>query len=139
MPALFPPPMPLFSCSMMRASGRFLRTSSSVSSVEPWSTITRLYPATESRHCSSHGSALYVTTTTVTSGGSIGHRRAAEHVFPEHDRDAGQREQNGHHEEQEAAGERVVVVDAELAEEADEERLAHTDPVDGERHEHHEE
>src|SRR3954464_12620534 len=105
MPALFPPPMPLFSCSMMRAAGRFLPTSSSVSSVEPWSTTTRSRPAIESRHCSSHGSALYVTTTTETSGGSIGHRRAAEHVFPQHDRDPGQREQDRHHEEQEAAGE----------------------------------
>src|SRR5947209_851635 len=82
----------------------------SVPSVEPWSTTTRSRPATESRHCSSHGSALYVTTTTVTSGGSIGHRRPAEHVLPEHDRDPRQRKQDRHHEEQEAAGESVVVV-----------------------------
>src|SRR3954471_18240074 len=139
MPALLPPPMPWFSCSMIRASGRFARTTSRVSSLEPWSTTTRSWPATESRHCSSHGSALSVTTTTVTSSGSIGHRRPSEHVLPEHDRDAGQREQDRHHEEEEATGERMVVVDAELAEEADEERLAHADPVDGERHEHHQE
>src|SRR3954454_13028515 len=131
--------MPLFSCSRTRASGRFAGTTASVSSFEPLSTTTRSCPATESRHCSSHGSALYVTTTTDTSGGSIGHRRPPEHVLPEHDRDSWQREQDRHHEEQEAAGERVVVVDAQLAEEADEERLAHTDAVDGERHEHHEE
>src|SRR5581483_2564950 len=118
------------------------RTSSSVPSVEPWSTTTTSWPRTESRHRSSHGSALYVTTTTETSGrsgGDIGDRRAAEDVLPDHDRDAGQREQDRHHEEEEPAREGGVVVDAELAEEAHEERLAHADPVDGERHEHHEE
>ena len=41
--------------------------------------------------------------------------------------DPGQREQDRHQEEEEAARERVVGRHAELAEEADEERLAHAD------------
>src|SRR3954454_24732714 len=139
MPALLPPPIPLFACSITRASGRRSRTRSTEPSVEPWSTTTRSCPRTESRHCSSHGSAFHVTTTTVTSGCSIGHRGAAEHVLPDHDRDTGERKQDRHDEEDETARERGVVVDAELPEEADEERLADADAVDGERHEHDEE
>src|SRR3954468_1350445 len=139
MPALLPPPIPLFSCSTIRTPGWRSRMSSSVPSVEPWSTTTTSWPRTDSRHCSSHGSAFHVTTTTVTSGCSIGHRRAAEHVLPDDDRDTGKRKQDRHHEEDEPACERGVVVDPELPEEADEERLAHADAVDGERHEHDEE
>src|SRR4051794_830269 len=141
MPALLPPPIPLFACSITRASGRRSRTRSTEPSVEPWSTTTRSCPRTESRHCSSHGSAFHVTTTTVTSGGSMRDRgrAAARDVLEQQDGDAGQREQDRHHEEEEAARERRVVAHAELAEEADEERLAHADPVDGERHEHDEE
>src|SRR5581483_6299958 len=141
MPALLPPPIPRFSCSITRTSGNFSRTRSSVPSVEPWSTTTTSSPVTDSRHRSSHGSASYVTTTTVTSGRAIGDRlrTPAGNRLPEHDADAGKREQDRHHEEQESGRERLVVRHAELAEEADEERLAHADAVDRERHEHHEE
>ena len=48
-------------------------------------------------------------------------------------RKPGQRQHERHHEEEEAARERAVGVDAELAEEADEERLAHGEAVDRER------
>ncbi len=50
---------------------------------------------------------------------------------------AGQRDDD--EEEQEAGGERLVRVNAEAPEEADEERFADGEPVDGERNEHHEE
>src|SRR5581483_278119 len=140
MPALLPPPMPLFSCSTTRTSGKRSRTSSSVPSVEPWSTTTTTFPRTDSRHCSSHGSAFHVTTTTETSDGSMRDgRAAAEHVLPQQEPHPGQREQDRHHEEEEAARERGVARDAELPQEADEEGFAHADAVDRERHEHHEE
>src|SRR3954469_432968 len=116
MPALLPPPIPLFSCSTIRTPGWRSRMSSSVPSVEPWSTTTTAWPRTESRHCSSHGSAFHVTTTTVTSGCSIGHRGAAEHVLPDDDRHTRQCEQDRHDEEDEAAGEGGVMVDSHLSE-----------------------
>src|ERR1700722_17561089 len=142
MPALLPPPMPLFSCSSIRTVGKRSRPSARLPSAEPWSTTTTSCPLTDSRQRSSHGSALNVTTTTVTlsSGAAIGNRRAPnEHVLLEDEGDSGHGEQHGHDEEEEPAGECRVCVDAELAEEADEERLAHTEPVDGERHQHHQE
>src|SRR4051794_26896100 len=111
MPALLPPPIPLFSCSITRTSGYRSRTSSTVPSVEPWSTTTTSRPRTESRHCSSHGSAFHVTTTTVTetSGCSIGDgRRPPEDVLPQQDRHAGECEEDRHDEEEEPAGERKV-------------------------------
>src|SRR6185312_8309571 len=96
-------------------------------------------PATESRHCSTQGSALKVTTTTETSA-TVGQRRAPiEHVLPEDHQQPRQREHERHHEEEEPARERGVCADAELAEEADEKRLAHTEAVDRERHEHDQE
>src|SRR3954451_6492696 len=103
MPVLFPPPMPLLSCSITRTSGKRSRTSSKVPSVDPLSTTTTSSPRTDSRHCSTQGSALYVTTTTETSGGAIGHRMRAPagERLPQHDADAGQREQDRHQEEQE--------------------------------------
>src|SRR5262245_54207554 len=140
MPALLPPPIPLFSCSITRTAGKRSRIAATVPSVEPLSTTTTSRPATDSRHFSIQGRALYVTTTTETSatGGRDG-RAPVEDALPEDDCDTRQREQHGHDEEQEAAGERRIGVDAEVAEEADEERLAHADPVDGERDQHHEE
>src|SRR5256885_418624 len=122
--------MPLFSCSITRTSGKRSRTNATVPSVDPLSTTTTSRPRTESRHCSSQGSALNVTTTTLTSGCSIEHGGRPPQALPEDDRHAGKREQDRHDEEEKPAGERGVGGDAELAEEADEERLAHADPVD---------
>src|SRR3954447_18469923 len=118
MPALLPPPMPRLSCSTRRTPRR--RTTSSVPSVEPWSTTTTSWPLTESRHCSSHGSALYVTTTTVTSGIRDRLHAPTRNRLPEHDADSGQCEQDRHHEEQEATREGRVMRHAQLAEKADE-------------------
>src|SRR6266545_7052677 len=131
--------MPRFSCSITRTSGKRSRTSSSVPSVEPWSTMIVSCPRTESSERSTQGSALKVTTTTETSS-AIGDRggRAAE-ALPEDDREAGRREDERHHEEEEAGRERGVGVNVQLAEEADEEGLAHGEAVDRERHEHDEE
>src|SRR6478609_801031 len=140
MPLLFPPPMPRFSCSITRTSGKRSRTNSTVPSVEPLSTTITSSPATDSRHCSIHGSAFQATTTTETSGTSLCYRRApVEDVLPEDDEQPRHREHDRHHEEQEAAGERLVRGNPEVPEEADEERLANTEAVDGERHEHDEE
>src|SRR5580765_3687888 len=132
MPVLLPPPMPRFSCSITRASGNCSRTRSTVPSVEPLSTTITSRPCTDARHCSIHGSAFHVTTTTVTSATALGHRALrsrggpAEHLLPEDHGEPGQREQNRHHEEEKAAGERRVGAHSEVPEEADEERLAHT-------------
>src|SRR5258707_11735516 len=107
MPALLPPPIPLFSCSITRTPGKRSRTNSSVPSVEPWSTTTTSRPRTDSRHCSSHGSAFHVTTTTETSGTGIRCGCApVEDLLPEDHGDAGQREHDRHQEEEEAARER---------------------------------
>src|SRR6266542_104174 len=103
MPALLPPPMPRFSCSSTRASGKRSRTSSSVPSVEPWSTTIVSWPRTDSRQRSSHGSAFHVTTTTETSPSRIGHGRPP-HALPQDHHQAGERQDEGHHEEEEPAG-----------------------------------
>src|SRR5437763_4570104 len=130
MPALFPPPIPLFSCSIRRTSGKHSRTAATVPSDDPLSTTITSRRATDSRHFSIHGSALYVTTTTETSAtGRRDGRAPVEDALPQDHRDPRQREQHGHHEEQEAAREGGVGIDSEVAEEADEERLAHPDPV----------
>src|SRR6266567_1153439 len=127
MPVLLPPPMPRFSCSITRTSGNRLRTSSRVPSLEPWSTTITSWPLTESRHSSTHGSAFQVTTTTVRST-TAEHRRApVEDVLPEDDREPGRREHDRHDEEEEPAREGAVGRHAEIAHEADEERLAHAD------------
>src|SRR5690242_7061927 len=142
MPLLLPPPMPRLSCSMTRTAGKRSCTASTVPSVEPLSTTITSSPSTDARHCSIQGSAFQVTTTTVTSGTAtaFGHRRAAvEHLLPEDHRETGEREDDRRHEEQEAARERGIGVDADVAEEADEERLPDAEPVDRERHEHDEE
>src|SRR4051794_16250894 len=141
MPALLPPPMPTFPCSIRRTAGNRSRTSSTLPSVEPLSTTIVSYPFTDSRQRSRQGSASKATTTTVTSSRIALHRspRRTPHALPEDHREARQRNHDGEQEEQEADGERLVRADADSPEEADEERLAHGEPVDGERHEHHEE
>src|SRR5579871_1595173 len=140
MPVLLPPPIPTFSCSIRRTNGKRLRTNSTVPSVEPLSTTITSRSPTDSRQRSMWSRAFQVTTTTETSGCSIGDRSApAEDVLPEQDAEAGQREQDRHDEEQETAREGLVGGHAELPEEADEERLAHADAVHRERHEHDEE
>src|SRR3977135_3378267 len=119
MPALLPPPIPLFSCSIRRTSGKRPATSSVVPSVEPLSTTTTSRPRTDSRHCSSHGSAFHVTTTPETApAGGRGARAPVEDLFPEDHGDPGQREQDGHQEEEEPTGERRVGADTQVAEEA---------------------
>src|SRR3954469_22454157 len=140
MPALLPPPIPLFSCSITRTAGKRSRIVATVPSVEPLSTTMMSRPTTDSRHFSIQGSALYVTTTTETSTtGRRDGRAPVEDALPQDHRDAREREQHRHNEEEEAAREGGVGIDSEVAEEADEERLAHADPVDGERNEHDEE
>src|SRR5262249_42394550 len=132
MPVLFPPPIPRLSCSITRTSGNRSRTRSTVPSVEPLSTTITSSPATERRHCSIQGSAFPVPTTTVRSGTRLRLRHGSppvEHVLPEDHPQARQREHDRHHEEEEAAGERLVRRDAEVPEEADEERLADAEAV----------
>src|SRR4051795_12271029 len=98
MPALLPPPMPLFSCSTTRTSGYRSRTKATVSSVEPLSTTTISRPRTECRHCSIQGSAFHVTTTTETSATALGHRALRsrgglrEHLLPQDDGEPRQRQ-----------------------------------------------
>src|SRR6476661_2957757 len=136
MPALLPPPIPLFSCSINRTSGQRSRTKSTVPSVEPWSTTMISRPRTDSRHCSSHGKAFHVTTTTETSGTGRGFGRApVEDLLPQDHCDPGERERDCHQEEQEPARKRGVGIHVQIPEEADEERLTHTEPVDREWHE----
>src|SRR6266849_5762337 len=140
MPVLFPPPMPRFSCSSTRTSGKRSRTTSRVPSVEPWSTTITSCPRTDSRHCSSHGSAFQVTTTTERSATAFGDRCAPiEDVLPEDHGEPGRCEHDRHHEEEEPASEGEVRGHVQVAHEADEEGFAHAETVDCERHEHDEE
>src|SRR5947199_10876473 len=111
MPALLPPPIPLFSCSITRTSGYRSRTNATVSSLEPLSTTTTSRPRTASRHCSSHGSAFHVTTTTETSGCLIDHSRPPPYAFPEDDRETRQREPDRPDEEDGATPEGRIRVD----------------------------
>src|SRR5690348_18405738 len=60
--------------------------------------------------------------------------RAAD-ALPDEDPEAGQPKGDGDEEEKETRCEGLVRADAEIAEEADEERLPHSEPVDGERDE----
>src|SRR5258705_7981605 len=102
MPALLPPPIPLFSCSITRTSGKRSRTNSTVPSVDPWSTTSTSTSMiseerADARHCSSHGNAFHVTTTTETSGTwSRGRRAPVEHLLPQDHGDPGQREHDRH-------------------------------------------
>src|SRR5438093_4664893 len=124
MPALLPPPMPRFSSSITRASGNRLRTISSVSSLDPWSTTIVSWPRTLSRQRSTHCAELKVTTTTETSDIRLVQRCSpgAAEALPEEDPEPGQRERDRDEEEQEPGRERLVRTDAQIAEEADEER-----------------
>src|SRR5438093_13775150 len=117
--------MPRFSCSTSRTSGKRPRTSSRLPSVDPWSTTTVSRPRTDSRHCSSQGSAFQLTTTTETSVPSlaIGDGRAP-HALPEDHHEPGERQHERQQEEQEARRKGGVGIDVEAPEEVDEERLA---------------
>src|SRR5882757_6380542 len=116
MPALLPPPIPLFSCSITRTSGKRSRTNSTVPSAEPLSTTTTSRPRTDSRHCSTHGNAFHVTTTTETSATWSGRCRVpVEDLLPQDHRDPGEREHDGHQEEEEATRERSVGVHVQVA------------------------
>src|SRR6188472_2142339 len=143
MPALLPAPKPLFSCSITRASGNFSRTRPGVPSVDALSTTISSAPAPSRlpSERSTHSAALCVTTIALTSAIRLArHLRPprAVHPVPGEDRRAGSRHQDRDHEEQEPGREGLVRADAEVPEETDEERLAHCETVDGERHEHHE-
>src|SRR5205809_4628842 len=147
MPALLPAPKPRFSSSIRRASGNFSRTRSSVPSVDALSTTitSASVPRRLSSERSIQGAALCVTTTALTSGSAIrfawnprAATRPAE-AFPGKNQRARERHQDRDHEEQEPGRERLVGAYPHLPEEADEERLAHREPVDRERDEHHEE
>ena len=127
MPALLPAPMP----RVLLLDDRTVRESARarvrrVPSVEPWSTTIVSWPRTDSRHRSSHGIAFQVTTTTETSAivSHPGPARAGA-ASPRDDHEPGKRQHDRHQEEEEPGREGVVGVDAEPAEEADEERLAH--------------
>src|SRR5438067_5266249 len=123
MPAFQPAQRPRFSCWTSRASGNRSRTSSTVPSVEPLSTTIVSCPRTLSRHCSSQGSALYVTTTAQTSPtGRAGTCGAAERLPGQRHRPR-QRHRDRDDEEEEARRERRVVVHVQPAQEADEEGL----------------
>src|SRR5215510_855993 len=147
MPALLPAPNPRFSCSMTCASGNCPRTRSGVPSLDALSTTITSAPVPRRlpSERSIQGAASCVTTTALTSGSAIGFARdpraatGPAHPLPGEDRRTGGGEQEREHEEEEARGERLVGADAELAEEADEERLAHREAVDRERDQHHEE
>src|SRR5262245_55513234 len=146
MPALLPAPKPRFSCSISRASGNFSRTSSGVPSVDALSTTITSDPVPPrlSSERSIHGAALWVTTTALTSGSAIGFARdplpgRSPRPLPGEDDRARRRHQDRDHEEEEAGGERLVGIDAEVPEKADEERLANGESVDRERDQHDEE
>src|SRR5919112_4789114 len=113
MPALLPPPIPTFPCSIRRTRGKRSRTSSTLPSVEPLSTTIVSWPATDSRQRSSHGSELNATTTTVTSSRIALHRsrRRAPHALPQDHAEPRQRDRDRQQEEQKADRERRVGVD----------------------------
>src|SRR5215210_5091373 len=138
MPRFQPAARPRFSCSITVASGSCSRTTSALPSLEPLSTTTTSSPRTLSRQRSIHGSALWVTTTTPASSMGRGRPPSAQ-PLPEQDCPARKRQRDGHEEEEEARGERLVGVDADVAEEADEEGLPHGEAVERERHEQDEE
>src|SRR4051812_21965169 len=141
MPAFHPAARPSFGRSTSRAAGKRSRTSSSVPSVEPWSTTTVSCRRTLSRHRSTQGSASSVTTTAVT-GSAIRDgtaRDGAAEPLPREDQRARDGHEDRHEEEEEPGRERAVGVDAHRAEEAHEERLADREAVDRERDEQHEE
>src|SRR5215203_828193 len=146
MPALLPAPKPLFSCSITRASRNFSRTSPGVPSVDALSTTTTSapVPARLSSERWIQAAALWVTTIALTAASAIGfasdaRRARAADALPREDRRARSRHQDRDHEKQEAGSERLVRADAEVPQEADEERLAHGEAVDRERNQHDQE
>src|SRR5581483_11882153 len=131
-----------FSCSITRTSGKRSRTSSSVPSVEPWSTTIVGIPRRLSRQRSSQGRPSSVTVTAVTSALTSGLEpagRRPSQPLDGQDHRARQRERDRDDEEQEARREGWIGADVQLAEEADEEGLADGEPVDRERDEHDQE
>ena len=110
MPVLLPPPMPRFSCSITRTSGNRSRTSSSVPSVEPWSTTITF--------SSAHGFEALLEPRQRVPGDDddreVSHcargpvRRRSKTFSQRITASPGRREQDRHHEEEEAAGERRV-------------------------------
>src|SRR4026209_232050 len=137
MPRFQPAARPTFSCSITRASGSCSRTTSALPSLDPLSTTTTSSPRTLSRQRSIHGSALWVTTTTLAPG--LPGARPPAQPLPEQEQAARQRHHDGDEEEEEAGGERLVGTDTDAAEEADEERLPHGEAVERERDEQDEE
>src|SRR5687768_10833934 len=136
-----PVPNPRFSASTTFTSGNRSRTNARVPSLEPWSTTT-VSTRSESRHCSIHGNASYVTTTAATRGASpmLDLRTSATaQPLAQHDHSSGECEQQGDQEVQETRGEGLIRADPDASEEAHEERLPHGETVQRERHEHDEE
>src|SRR5688572_32152616 len=115
MPAFQPAPSPRFSPSSTRTSAKSSRTTSGVPSLEPLSTTIVSSPRTLARQCSIQGSALYVTTRTLTVVGALGMRRvrATPQPLPEQDHAARQRHRDRDEEEEESRGERLVGADSE--------------------------
>src|SRR5207244_7872283 len=97
---------------------------------EPTSTTTTSWRRTLSRHVSTQGSASSVTTTTQTSAMADARPAQATEALPGEDRGSRERERERHEEEEEPGREGRVRVDVEVAEEVDEERLAHRKAVD---------
>src|ERR1700733_12054930 len=121
MPTLLPPPMPRFSCSIKRTSGKRSETKAAVPSLEPLSTTIVSWPATQARQRSRKGREFQVTTTTETSSGIRVRHGTPPQPLPEDHDQTRRGEQERHEEEEEAGRKGVVGVDAEAAEEADEE------------------
>src|SRR3954447_7641569 len=138
-PRAQPAARPRFACSTTSTAGKRSRTNTTVSSVESLSTTTVSTPATLSRHCSIHGIALCVVTTTVASTMLDLGPAAAAHRLPEENSGSGKREADGDEEEEEARREGGVRAHADAAEEADEEGLSHREAVERERHQEDEE
>src|SRR5215207_10144994 len=138
MPRFQPVASPTFSCSTTMAAGSTRRAASTVPSVDALSTTTTSSPRTLSRQRWIHRSALWVTTTTPTSG-MARVRAAASQALPEQDHPARERHHDRDDEEEEPGRERRVRVHAQLAEEADEEGLADGETVERERDDQDEE
>ena len=139
-----PAPRPRFSCSITRTSGNRSRTRSSVPSVEPWSTSDRLArrrgsPGTARPTAARSGSPSRPRRQPLRS--SRGRSRARVPRKPSQPRITapGSASAIVTTKNRKPVANAASALDAELAEEADEERLAHGEPVDRERDEHDEE
>src|SRR5438067_12629486 len=101
---------------MTVTAGKRERTVATVPSLEPQPTTIAPEPATLSRQRSIQASPSYVTTTTVASAlpplAMLDVRsRSSVHALPDHDDASGKREEHGHEEEEETAGEGLVGAD----------------------------